>query len=175
MGILSLLSQKILSIIQQSVAGSPLVNELVLLRDNTTRSLSNFNGGGKSCVKQRSIFEMIPDHVVITNYDKDVGVSVLPHDWFRKEYEAQIEKGKYTLVSMTESQCLSFLHKKSEEFLNKCTEKQRSLVRKLLPHVPKESFKLGILHLLPKVNTILVYIFRIQTFCSKFELFSKKL
>ena len=94
---------------------------------------------------------MLPSNCIITNSDKNIGVSILPFSWYKKEYEVQIEKGGYKRINMTEDQCLAMLCGKVKTFQENYTTEQKQLIKKYIPYSNKDSYKLGVLKLIPKV------------------------
>ena len=45
-----------------------------------------------------SLLSLLPRGCVVTTSDKKVGVSLLPYEWYLKEYKIQLEKGGHERV-----------------------------------------------------------------------------
>ena len=94
---------------------------------------------------------MVPKGCIITPSDKNLGVSILPLEWYRREYAVQIEKGAYIKVNKTEEQCIHMLLEKTTQFIENCSSYQKSLIDEYAPRRSNETPRLGILKLTPKV------------------------
>ena len=153
----STFDQSLMSIVAQCKSNSGTVHRLILLRDNFVENLPFFLMSLQNkAMKAKNLIEMLPDDMIISPSDKQVGISILPHSWFIKQYEVQVLKGGHELIKMTEDQCLAMLLKKISEFRNNCSANQKKF---LVKHWPKKSVdkpRIGVLKLVPKVYIILV-------------------
>lgn len=142
-------------VLSQCPCNSELVNQLVVLRDNFVEMvpffLTHSTHLGKTSAKATSLLKLVPEDCIITQSDKQVGISILPHSWYEKEYQNQIVKGGHELVSMSEGQCLASLHKKISEFKSSCTEVQKKTLLQYWPRVRVDNYRIGVLKLVPKV------------------------
>ena len=100
----------------------------------------------------KHLISLIPNRSIITNSDKNVGVSILPTEWYEKEYQSQILKGGHELVNLTEDECLAQLANKIRVFKTECTSNQRKLLDPMWPRCTVK-YRLGVMKLVPKVNS----------------------
>ena len=73
----------------------------------------------------------MPKDCIITPWDKNVGISVLPYDWYKKEYKVQIIKGGYEPIQMNETSCLYMLKRNVKGFMDDCTIPQKFIINAL--------------------------------------------
>ena len=99
--------EHILSIIAQAPAGSKAINEIITLYENFKNSVHDFLSTPSSGLSYSKLVGSLPPGSIITKSDKNVGISVLPLEWYIREYEVQIAKGGYVKVDMSEPQCLA--------------------------------------------------------------------
>ena len=52
----------------------------------------------------RKVKNLIPENCILSPSDKNLGVTLLPPQWYQKEYQSQIIKGGYELQIFSESQ-----------------------------------------------------------------------
>ena len=138
----------------QAKSGSSLVNELCQLRENYIEVASKIKDNPIGKIDMRNFQRTLPHSCIITQSDKNVGVSILPYEWYMKEYEVHIQKGGHEAVHISENQCLAMLNKVVEDFKNNCTPTQRKILIQHWPKTADASQKIGVLKLLPKVRYI---------------------
>ena len=56
-----------------------------------------------------SIFDRLPSDTIISNADKNIGIALLPIQWYVEEYFRQQEKGGFETIDISEKQCLANL------------------------------------------------------------------
>lgn len=145
------LDTALLGIISQCSSNSKLVGQLSDFRQTFVENLPVF----LSSVSQRGLdvkqlIGLIPDCCIITNSDKNVGISILPPEWYEKEYLSQINKGGHELVILSEDECLAQLSNKIREFKSNCSPAQKKLLDSLWPKAFVKH-RLGVMKLVPKV------------------------
>ena len=143
-----------LEIISQAHCNSTLIDQLMRFRDSFVESLPLFLS---SLPENRSfhhqLLKLNPKGCVITASDKNVGISILPIDWYSKEYKAQIQKGGHVPIQKTEQECLALLQRAIREFKNSCNAEQTRILTSLWPKAPRK-YKIGIMKLIPKVHKL---------------------
>ena len=98
----------------------------------------------------QTVSNLIPDDCIISQSDKNLGVSILPPSWYEKEYNSQIIKGGQEKMNISEFQCIKILNTKIEEFRNTLSRSQRLVFKHHWPLASK-SHRIGVLKLVPKV------------------------
>jgi hypothetical protein len=159
------LDNAIIGIISQCGSNSELVGQLADFRQAFVDNLPIFILSiGQNGLDVKQIIALIPDRCIITNSDKNVGISILPPEWYKKEYLSQISKGGHELVDLTEEECLARLSNKIREFKVGCSLVQRKLLDSLWPKKVVKH-RLGVMKLVPKVkfkNNFLSKLFSIR-------------
>ena len=148
------LDDAIIQMISQSKCNSNLVNQMIKFRDSFTESFPMFLSSlpdNRTLVQD--LIRLNPDGCVITVSDKNVGISVLPIDWYSKEYKAQIQKGGHILINKTEPECLALLYRAIQEFKESCNAEQTRLLNTNWPREPR-NHRIGIMKLVPKVHKL---------------------
>ena len=145
------LNDKLSSIISQCTSGSRIVDELCMMRDNFYNNLFTMNPNATT-EDMKGLKNLVPKHCIISQSDKNVGVSILPAAWYMKEYQVQVERGGYQLVNMTEEECIRMLKFKIEDFKSKCTPPQLKIINSHKTDSVK-NHRIGVLKLLPKVSS----------------------
>ena len=108
----------------------------------------NINYDGIDYLKIR---KTIPAECIVTQSDKNVGISVLSPSWYAKEYQAQISKGGYEKIDLLEEQCLKILNMKIHKFQKKHSGKNSKILARLWPRNNPTKNRIGVLKLVPKV------------------------
>ena len=138
-------------IISKCSANSKLVGLICDFRQDFVDNLPFFlSSEVKSGLDVKKVISLIPSRTIITNSDKNVGVSILPAEWYDKEYQSQILKGGHELINLSEKECLAQLSNKIRVFKAECTSKQRKLLDSLWPRSALK-YRLGVMKLVPKV------------------------
>ena len=102
----STFDEKILSIISQCVTNTEIVRNLSDFRNCFVESLPAYLSSlPKGGLDIGSLLSLMPEGSVITTSDKNVGISILPYEWYIKEYETQMEKGGHENVNISEDEC----------------------------------------------------------------------
>ena len=96
----------------------------------------------------------LPPEVIITNTDKNLGVALVPVQWFKKTYDDQCEKGGYIPVDMSENQCIDLLKNKIQDLWDKCTPFQTKALRNVWPKYHRKEYKIGVMKVVPKVHKL---------------------
>ena len=151
------LNHSILTIISQSGTNNELVNKLVSLRENFVNNVEMFLSRVRSNDPDYFL-NLVPSNVIISPSDKQVGISILPFEWYQKEYRNQVIKGGYELVEMSEAECLAVLTKKIASFREKCSENQLRILSNYWPKFKCSVHRIGVLKLVPKVHKLTGYI-----------------
>ena len=141
------LNQEIINLLTQAPANSCLVNNLVTFREHYVNGLGQFlhNIENKGIILN-DILKMIPGECIISQSDKNIGISLLPPSWYAKEYRSQILKGGYEEVSMSEEQCLKTLRKLIHDFQKNNSANQSRILAKFWPKYTPAKFRLGVLN-----------------------------
>ena len=145
------LNQTIIELLSQTPSNSELASSLIAFREHYVEGVqkyfeeTEFNG-----IEIKEILDSIPKDCIITQSDKNVGISLLPPSWYAKEYKSQIEKGGHEKIDMSEDSCLAMLQKKILVF-QKRNEKQTKILSKYWPKEKPSKFRIGVLKLVPKV------------------------
>lgn len=98
--------------------------------------------------------KFLPDDIVITPTDKNLGVALIPIAWYKIQYDIHCEKGKHEKSEMSEGQCINFLNKKVEDLKNSCSLSQRKLLREAWPNTFNKKSRIGVLKIIPKIHKI---------------------
>lgn len=56
-----------------------------------------------------SVFNNLPEDTIISNADKNIGIALLPIQWFIEEYKRQQVKGGFETIELTEKNSLQTL------------------------------------------------------------------
>ena len=141
----------LVQIISKCSANSKLVGQICDFRQDFVENMPFFLSSlVDSGLNVKHIISLIPNRSIVTNSDKNVGVSILPTEWYEKEYQSQILKGGHELVNLSEDECLSQLASKISVFKAECTSNQRKLLDPLWPRCTVK-YRLGVMKLVPKV------------------------
>ena len=62
----------------------------------------------------------LPEDIVITPSDKNLGVCLTPIAWYKMQYDVQCEKGQHEEADMSEGQCIQLLNSKVQLLRSKC-------------------------------------------------------
>ena len=147
-------SKVVLEIISQCSSNTDIISKLVKFRDQFIENIPFFlKALPRNGLRVKEIVNLIPSGCIISPSDKNLGISILPPEWFAKEYETQVVKGGHESVDLTEDECLAMLLKKIRTFQAECSDVQLKLLRQFLPR-PVEKPRLGVLKLVPKVHKI---------------------
>ena len=145
------LSSTIIQILSQCQSNSVLVSQLAKFRDDFVNSLPIFlNLHQDSGINIQKVLKLIPSDCIISQSDKNLGVSILPPSWYEKEYKSQIIKGGHEKMNISELQCIKILSGKIEEFRSTLSRNQRMILKQYWPPVSK-TYRIGVLKLVPKV------------------------
>ena len=81
-------------------------SSLISIRENFILKLPVFIKNLKpvGTVDIRKVKNLIPENCILSPSDKNLGVTLLPPQWYQKEYQSQIIKGGYELQIFSESQ-----------------------------------------------------------------------
>ena len=149
------LSHSILTIISQVGTNTELIDKLVSLRDSFVENIPFFLSSiPKTSVGVKSLLKLVPEEVIISPSDKQVGISVLPFSWYEKEYRNQVVKGGHEQIQMTESHCIAVLQKRILNFRSQCSDVQLKILSEHWPRNKVVTHRIGVLKLVPKVKTI---------------------
>ena len=147
------LSHSILTIISQAGTNTELIDKLVSLRDNFVENIPFFLSSiPKSSIGVKDLLKLVPEEVIISPSDKNVGISVLPFSWYEKEYRNQVVKGGHEKINMTEFHCIAVLQKKILNFRSQCSNVQLKILSEYWPRNKIATYKIGVLKLVPKVK-----------------------
>ena len=122
----------------------------------------NFNAAIKSLnieindnykIDDLSVFNNLPEDTIISNADKNIGIALLPIQWFIEEYQRQQIKGGFETIEITEKQCLANLELYISKFWDLCSNEQRAILKPVWPK-NKGAKKIGIMKILPKVHKL---------------------
>ena len=147
--------ETILSIISQCSTNTKVVRNLCDFRNCFIESLpvylSSLSDKGLDI---GSLMSLVPKGCVVTTSDKNVGISLLPYEWYLKEYKIQLEKGGHERVELSEHDCLKYLSSQINIFHNLCSPEQKKLVDSLWPKENIKKHRIGVLKLVPKVHKL---------------------
>ena len=147
------LNQAIIKLLTQAPSNSILVNNLITFREHYVDGLGQYlQDICDTGINLSDILELIPQNCIISQSDKNIGISMLPPSWYAKEYQSQILKGGYEEVSMSEDQCLMKLNKLIYDFQKNNSVNQCKILSKFWPKNVPTKFRLGVLKLVPKVR-----------------------
>ena len=145
----------LLSILSQCVSNSIIVDEILLFRQLFVESLPCFMSMIRSKgYNTKDLISLIPQGCIITMSDKNVGVSILPPQWYAQEYNNQIIKGGHQSVNMSEAECITFLCNRIHKFRISCSSLQKTLVNSLWPKEYFGNHRIGVMKLIPKVHKL---------------------
>ena len=148
-------SKAVLEIMSQCSSNSEIVSCLVKFRDQFLENIPFFlRMLPKQGIQVKKIVNLIPSGCIISPSDKNLGISILPPEWFAKEYETQVMKGGHESIDMTESECLSMLQRKIRNFKSECSDAQLKILNRFLPRKSIENPRIGVLKLIPKVHKL---------------------
>ena len=100
-----------------------------------------------------SVFDKLPANTIISIADKNVGIALLPTQWYVDEYYRQQDKGGYETIEITEKQCIDNLEFYIKKFKDFCSPEQRVILKGVWPRTKGEP-RIGILKLVPKVHKL---------------------
>lgn len=104
---------------------------------------------------QEIVSKYLPSDVIITTTDKNLGVALVPIQWFRQTYESQCLKGGYIPVDMSEEMCINFLKRKIQDLWDTCSSIQRKLLKSVWPKQYSRNFRIGVMKVTPKIHKLL--------------------
>ena len=116
--------------------------------------LSSLRLGPKMTTPSEIVQKYLPSDIVITTVDKNLGVALIPIAWYKIQYEAQCQKGGYTLVEMTEAQCINYILAQNKSLWDTVTPPQKQILKNVWPRKKTTKFRLGVLKLLPKIHKL---------------------
>ena len=147
------LDKSLIGIISQCCTNSELVGQLSDFRQSFVENLPFFLSSlPRTGLDIKQLIAMIPEGCIITNSDKNVGISILSPEWYAKEYQIQITKGGHEFVDWTETKCLAHLSNKITDFKNNVSPVQRKLLDSLWPKKKIMKHRIGVMKLVPKVS-----------------------
>ena len=91
---------------------------------------------------------------MITASDKNVGISLLPPEWYAKEYQNQVIKGGHEPIEMTEESCIQYLISQIRSFRKQCSNDQQKILNNLWPKTTVTKHRIGVMKLVPKVHKL---------------------
>ena len=149
------LTSSVLEIISQCKSNSTIISDLINFRDEFLENLPFFlKTLPRDGLSAKDIVNLVPAGCIVSPSDKNIGVSILPPDWFAKEYRTQVLKGGYELINMNEEECLALLLRKISAFQNQCSEFQKKMLLKFMPKTPIVKPRIGVLKLVPKIHKL---------------------
>ena len=149
------MNQTIIELLSQTPSNSELANSLIAFREHYVEGVQKyFEENDSNGIELKDILKSIPKDCIITQSDKNIGISLLPPSWYAKEYQTQIEKGGYEKIDMSENLCLAKLHKKILNFQKRSLNQTR-ILSKYWPKERPTKFRIGVLKLVPKVIFII--------------------
>ena len=137
-------------------AGSTTENNFFyVLCDNFYKSMEALDGTfrGNGGIDDMKVLEALPNDVVVSNADKNIGTVILPIEWFIEEYQRQQVKGGYESIDLTEKECLDRLDFTIIKFREFCNAYQNELLSKVWPR-PQFKKSIGICKLVPKLHKL---------------------
>ena len=139
--------------------GSPLAEYYYQLRDLYKESFSSYVNNIKKMntdmeTLDKKTLKEIPEDVVVSISDKNLGVCLLPIPWYVKQYTVQCLKGAFQKVNMTEQMCIAYLQNEIRIFRNVITPEQREIIKKKWPRHPPPTPRIGVLKLVPKIHKL---------------------
>ena len=134
------------------MSNTDIVREISDIHESFVENLQYFlSSVPETGLNIKKLLNLIPENCIITKSDKNVGISILPPEWYAKEYKNQILKGGHELIEMTETQCIANLLNKIRIFKEGYCSEQRKVLNKMWPrNVAKP--RIGVLKLAPKVG-----------------------
>ena len=102
----------------------------------------------------KELISLIPKDCIVTISDKNVGISLLPPDWYFQEYMSQISKGGHQKIEIGEQECIRMLCNEIDNFKESCSSLQSNLVKSLWPKEPFKNHRIGVMKLIPKVHKL---------------------
>ena len=102
----------------------------------------------------RYIQNLVPDKCILSQPDKNLGVFLLPVDWYRKEYLGYVEKGGNELQNMTEEQCIGKLVRTISDFRGALNDEQCTILKDHWPKFCQGPFRIGVLKIVPKKHKL---------------------
>ena len=99
--------------------------------------------------------ECLPDNIIITPTDKNLGVALVPITWYELQYASQCKKGNYEKADMDEGQCIRYLEGKIKVFREGLTADQTQILKAVWPLAyNRQPTKIGVMKLVPKVHKL---------------------
>ena len=134
-----------------------LVSSLISLREAYHSRLPDYIRGLKNKTEDQVKFiqDQVPDNCILSPSDKNLGVCLLPVQWYKKEYEGQVEKGGYELQNITEEQCLGKLIRTISEFKGALNNDQSTILKDHWPKYCQGPFRIGVLKIVPKIHKLI--------------------
>ena len=97
------------------------------------------------------VLNNLPNDIIVTSADKNIGIALVPIQWFIDEYYRQQEKGAFESIDLDEKQCIDKLDLCISSFRSSCNNEQKLLIKNVWPRT-RGVKKIGILKLTPKVQ-----------------------
>ena len=81
------------------------------LAENFESAINSLNINGEADVEldDLGVFDKLPNNTIISNADKNIGIALLPVQWYVEEYYRQQEKGGFENSDMSEKKCVKLL------------------------------------------------------------------
>ena len=93
----------------------------------------NINGEAEIELDDLGVFDKLPNNTIISNADKNIGIALLPVQWYVEEYYRQQEKGGFENIDMSEKQCVNNLELYISKFRELCSNEQRQILNAVWP------------------------------------------
>ena len=100
-----------------------------------------------------SVFNKLPENSIVTNADKNIGIAIVPIQWYIEEYYRQQEKEAFETVDLNEKQCIELLDYIILKFRESCNTEQKQILKKVWPKTGGTK-KIGIMKMIPKVHKL---------------------
>ena len=97
--------------------------------ENVVQNLNFENVDGDE-LDNLKVFDNLPNDTIVTTADKNIGIAVLPIQWFIDEYHRQQTKGGFENVNLDEKECIEKLDYCIAKFRDDCNTEQRQLIKK---------------------------------------------
>ena len=128
-----------------------------MVRDIYISSVDNFLDDAKfECEMPPTeiVKTALPKNVLITVSDKNLGVCLVPIEWYPMAYDVLVQKGGYILIDMSEDACISLLKAKIQELWAECTPEMKKLLHTVMPKQPESKFRIGVMKIIPKIHKL---------------------
>ena len=135
---------------------SPSENEFFhRLKENLEKAITNINFGNVDGdeLDNLAVFDNMPIDTIVTIADKNIGIALVPIQWFIDEYHRQQIKGGFENVNLDEKECIAKLDYCIDKFREACNAEQKQMIKKFWPKATKNK-RIGTLKLVPKVHKL---------------------